>query len=407
MVKGFFVSCLYAIFLSVGAAGMTWQEILKISEQNSADIKSAEKELQSSQWTYYKSYSNFLPQVSANMSTSQSLYPSNTTRSYSYGISATQYLFRGFSNYFNMQLAYLGYLYDSVGLENAKSSFFYNLRSAFIAMLTAQENIEVQKKILKSRRDNSRMITLLYDSGKEDKGNYLRTLAQLKDAEYSLSSASRDYSLAKFKLFQLAGVDVATVEESFTVKAENNLDLESLVISSPAFLMVKYQLEMSEINYKSTIGEFLPSISLSGNYLKSDTEWPPQNSNKSLKLSLSYPFFPGGSNIADAVVNASNYDKAKEDFAKTKRDLVYSIKNAHESLKDALESYTVQKIFLNAAMERSKISQAQYLNGLITYDEWDRIQTEYVSYQRSVLSARRSALLAQAALFNLYGGHVK
>ncbi len=397
------------VLIASGSFALTWQETLKISEANSNDINSAKKQLDVSQWSYLKAYSPFLPQVSANMSSSQSLDPSNTTKNYSYGLSATQTLFKGFSNYFNLQSAYVNYQLDDVGLKKAESDFFYGIRTAYLTLLTAQKNIDVQKAILAERKENARMIKLLYDSGTEDKGNYLQTQAQVKEAEFNLASASRDYSLAQFRFAQLAGLDVSSAESISAevvsdATVENTSDIYGLLEVAPAYLSAKYQLDLADISKKATVGEFLPSISLSANYQRTGNNWPPDNSSKSLTLGASYSLFPGGANIADAVINFAQYDKASQDYEKSKKDSLYNIKSAYEGLKNAIDAYAVQKVYLNATSERAKISQAQYLNGLISYNDWNIIQGDYINYQRTVLSYWKAALVAEAAFYNSYGG---
>jgi len=392
------------LFLVGQSHAMTWKETFSIATDRSNDIKSAQKGLESTKWLYYKSYGNFLPQISANMSAGSSL---SNPQSFSYGLSASQSIFKGFSNYFSMQSSYINYMSDDANLKNTMANYYYSLRSAFLDLFSAQENIEVQRSILASRKKNSKMIKLLYDSGREDKGNYLRTDAQVDEAEYKVSSAERDLELARFRLSQLLEQKVTSVEGSADVSIEKMIDLDALVKKTPSFLLAKYQLDLADVAQKATISEFLPSVSLSANYSNSDTAWPPNSSSKSISLNLSYALFPGGTNIADRFIYNFRLDKAKEDFAKSQKDISYNIKQAYEHLKDAIEAYSVQNKYLIAAAERAKIAQVQYVNGLTTYDEWDRIQTEYVNYQRSEISSNKAMLLAEANWYKTYGGWVK
>jgi len=171
--------------------------------------------------------------------------------------------------------------------------------------------------------------------------------------------------------------------------------------------MDKDQLEISEISQQASLGEFLPTVTVNGNYSKSDNSWPPQNSNKSLSLNVSLPLFPGGSNIADRVITGFQLDKAREDFAKNQKDLYFSIKEAYENLQDAIGAYQVQKIALEASAERAKIAQASYLNGLISYNDWDLIQNDYINNQSSLINYQRNMLVNEANWYKSYGGWVK
>ena len=397
------------LFFSASAFALTWQEALTAANNNSNSIKSAEKQLESSHWTYLRSYSSFLPQLSASMSMSQTEIASSsaTSKSYSYGLNATQNLFTGLSNYYNLQSAQIEYAYNEKGLEKARSDAYYEARIAFINLIIAQENIKLQKNILDRQIENERLVKLQYDSGKEDKGNLMQNAANRKNAEYNLSSAERALSLAQLKLAQLLGSQVISAESEMEPSPPPDADFQKFTANSSSYLMAKYQLEQAEIAQKATVSEFLPSVSLSGSWRRSGQNWPPDSENKSISLNLSYSFFPGGSNIADSIINNINLSKAREDFIKSEKDLRYNIEESYIKFKDAVEAMKIAIVSLAAAEERVKIAMAKYLNGLTTYDEWNRIETDYISSQKSALSSRKSALDAEAAWQNSYGGWVK
>lgn len=377
------------------------------TSKESNEIKSARKQLDAYQVTYYKSYSNFLPQVSASLSMGESSGASGTSNSYSYGISATQSIFKGMSNYYSLRAASVTYDYYRASLDYSEADAYYQARVAFIDLYLAQQNMEVREKIRKSREENARMIKLFYDSGREDKGNYLRTQAQLDDAEYSVASAMRQLELARLKLAQLINGSVTTVEGDLLVSTAPLPDIDALSNRAPTYLMAKNQLELADINQQKTISGFLPSVSLSGSLQNSGNNWPPSTSSRSLSLNVSLPLFPGGSNFADRAIYGIQLEKAREDFAKSRKDLYYSIKEAYEKFKDAIDNYSLQKTYLEAAAERARIAQSKYLNGLTTYDEWDRTQSEYISSQVSMLNSNKSALAAEANWYKSFGGYVK
>ena len=121
-------------------------------------------------------------------------------------------------------------------------------------------------------------------------------------------------------------------------------------------------------------------------------------------MNLSYSLFPGGSNIADKFINDINLDKAKRDFESGKKSLRYNIEAAYSSLKNALDNLEVKRAQLDAANERSIIADAKYQNGLISFDDWNRITSDGITAQRNYLNAKRNAFEASAAWKNSYGG---
>ncbi|MFH1389653.1 MAG: TolC family protein [Candidatus Margulisiibacteriota bacterium] len=395
------------IFLSSQANSLTWPQVLNEAARSGREIKSAQKQLEVARWTYYKSYSGFLPQISANMSAGQSDNSTGQSNSYSYGLSFSQSLFKGFSNYNNLSAAGASLAYYQASLQYNEADYYYQLRQAFVNLYLGQRNIDVLKAIRQSRDENARMIKLLYDSGREDKGNYLRTDAQRQEADYRYLSAGRQLELAKLKLSQLIETQVSSVEGEFVPAPIGEPDFDSLLKEAPAYKMSRSQLTLAEIDQRATISEFLPTVSLQGSYSKSGSNWPPDSSSKSLSLNLSYPLFPGGSNIAERVISDAQYDKAKEDFSITKKEQYFAIRQAYETFRDALEEYKLAGIYLDASTQRAQIAQVKYLNGLVSYNEWDQVQNEYFSSQNSLINSLKSALLAEAAWHKSYGGHVK
>jgi outer membrane protein TolC len=396
------------LLLTENTVALTWQEAMSLAAANSNDIKGAQKQLEAYRWSYYRSYSSFLPQVSASLSVGESSGSSGDSYSDSYGLSVRQSLFSGTANYYNALSAVVNLGLYTASLQSTMADYYSQVRQGFVDLFIAQNNLSVQRKIRQSREANLRMIQLLYDGGTEDKGSYLRTESQLVSADYNIAAAMRQLELAQLKLSQLIGADVSSAEGELEVVTVASLpDFDSLMKSAPANIVAKSQLELADISQKESLSGFLPSVSLNGSYQKTGNSWPPTNSSKSLSLSVSLPIFPGGSNIADRVIAGFQLDKAREDFAKNQKDLYYSIKQAYVALKDSIEAYNVQKTALSASAERARIAQAGYINGLTSYNDWDTIQNDYINNQSSLLNYQRNMLVAEANWYKSYGGYKK
>lgn len=411
MKKFVLTALLLIILFGVNVFALTWNETVNLAAKNSNELASAQKGLESTEWTYKKSWSAFLPQLSASasLSNSQSGTTAAWSESYSYGLSATQYLFKGTEGFYSIQSAYANVEYAKASLQSTKASVLYDLRSAFVDVLVGQENVLLLEKILKQRQENTELIQLRYDSGKEDKGNLMGTRADEAGAKYDLSSAKRDLKLARLKLSQLLESKVIKVEEGvgYEGRGVREVNFDEMLMSTPTYIMTKKQLESSALAYNATISGFLPSVSLSGSLRNTGSDWPPDSTNKSWSLNFSYPFFPGGSNVADRASYSAKLNQAREDFEQSIKDLRYTLEQAYEDFYDSLEALEVSKISMVANEERAKISRVKYLNGLTNYDEWDRIESAYIQAQKSLLNYEKSAMLAEALWHKTYGGYVK
>ena len=360
-------------------------------------------------WNYHKAKTNFLPQLSASAGMTETLSATSaaTSKSYSYGLSASQSIFNGGSNIFNLQSSYADYRYNLASYKNSQADVLYTVREAFISLLITQEKIKVLEKILEQRKENSQLIELRYQSGAEDKGNLLTTQADEGKSAYNLRSAKRSLRTAELHLAQLLDIPVGEISEGVVLAEIIPGDFDQLVKASPSFSMAKYRLESAEITNRSSITEFLPSVSLSGSYSKRDSSWPPDSESKSWGVNVSYPFFPGGRNIIEKAINTTNLARAEEDYAATYNSLRYDLEKAYLDHQDALDSLAVNEIYLEAHAERAKITRVKYLNGLVSYDEWDRYENSHFTAEKKQLDYKKTALLAEAKWFKLIGGYIK
>jgi len=391
------------------AAALDWPDALKLAQQNNPDLKSAVKQTESAQWSYYRSISSFLPQVSANASTGQTTSGTlaAASQSVSYGLSVSQSLFTGLGNYFSALSAKASYDYYQAAQTMAEANLYYQLRQTFIDLTMADENINLYKEIFERRKNNAELIALRFETGREDKGAMLRTKADQADAAFNISVAEQAMALAQLKLAQLLSVEVETADTTLEVKLPAKQDYDALLALNPAYLMQLKQLEQADLALKQTASEFLPSVSLSGSYRKSGADWSSATDSNSVSMNLSYAFFPGGSNIADRVIYSVKYDKAKEDFLSARNTLRYQVESAYRGLKDAVDAVGIAELSLTASAVRAEVARTKYMNGLMTYDSWDIIENDYINAQRTLLIRKKAALYAEAAWYNSYGGYIK
>ena len=396
------------LILSVQSLALTWSEALFAAAQNNNQLKSMEKAVEASEWTYKKTYTVFFPQISAfARMTAYEFMTTAESKSYSYGLNVSQYILPNVGDIYNIQSSYANLEYQKANLAITKASVYYDLRKAFLDVLFLQEKIKLLSEILAKRKENTKLIGLRYDSGREDKGNYLTTQADEASAGYDLSSAKRGLTIARLKLSQLISDNILRVEEPEFLSEPTVVDFEILLKGTPSYFILEKQLKLAEVSYQASISGFLPSLSLNASYGNSGADWPPTSETRSWSLVVSIPMFPGGRNVADRIIEGKNLEKAKEDFASSVYTLRYSLEEAYLGYKDAFEAFNVAKISLNAATEREKITKTKYLNGLTTYDEWYRVENSYVQAEKNILSSKESLLLAEALWYKTYGGWKK
>jgi outer membrane protein TolC len=294
----------------------------------------------------------------------------------------------------NIQASQQNYRFTSSGVR-------LNLRSAFINLLKAQELIRVAEEITKIRRDSLELITLCYASGLEHKGALLTAEANLAEATFELAQAKRDIGLSQRQLTKEMGrqeFKPMSVKGDFSVRdaAAEKPDLETLAKNNPSLLEAFAKRNAAAFDIKSAYAEFAPALSGSAGANKKSSHWPPQNDNWNLGLSLTMPIFEGGLRLAQVSKAQAAYNQAEADARSARDSVVVSLEQNWVALQDAIETVEVQRKSLNAAQERSKIAEAQYSTGFITFDNWIIIENDLVSAKKAFLNAEVNALLAEA-----------
>lgn len=397
-----------AFLISTASYAETWPGTFALAKKNNNELKSAEKNLEAYEWSYKKSLTSFFPKLSASASIGKTETGSSSANSASYGLSATQSLFSGFGNINAARGAYAQMEYARADLIQKTSGVLYDVRTAFINLLIAEKDLMLQEEILSRREGNAKLINLLYESGKEDRGNFMLTLADVESSKTSVAQAKRNLELAKLKLSQLTGTEITKAEDSDAdIKILGNAELRTISETSPSYAMAGYTFDMAAISADEASAGLLPDVSLSGNIRKSGSDWPPQTESKSWSLNFSYSFFPGGSNIAEKVIKEISKEKARQTFEQSKKDIFYATRSAYDNFSNKIEALNVKDLYLKASTERAKIARTKYLNGLMSYDDWDRTENSYISAEKDYLSAQKESMAAEAAWHNSYGGWIK
>ena len=88
--------------------------------------------------------------------------------------------------------------------------------------------------------------------------------------------------------------------------------------------------------------------------------------------------------------------QAEAQLRSTEDSTVISLAQAWEAFREAAEAVESAQESLVANEERSKIAEAQYSTGFITYDNWTIIEDNIVQSKKAYLNAQANALLAEA-----------
>lgn len=404
-------------FLTLGAAlsaqsqeaPLTWDACAKEALAHNADLQKARFTLLSARYDKKGSFNSFLPSLSASASANKSgdagslraIFREDTGTQYQMGLSASINLFNGFQDKASWDAASLAERQAAVQYQQARATLSNSLRNAFTNLLYAQQQVSLTEAIAARQKENVRMVDLRYESGRENKGSLLNTQAAASQAELEVTEAKRALRLAQRQLNNTLG---RSEEGSPTVSGDLGTedpgdapDFGPLARSTFSYLLASLQFETAKVRVTSAKGEFLPSLNANASMGRSGSDWVPNQHSWGAGLSLSYPLFEGGRRVANLQSAQADRDAARASFTSAEQDAALSLESAYWDFRNALDSVKVQNEYLTATQAREEVAQAQYANGLISYQDWDTVESSLISREKSNLQSLRDAKKAEAA----------
>ena len=395
------------------AERMTWEQCASEARQAHPDLYSALAVLQQAESDKRITKGALLPQLSIGASSQESgstAKTSSVSSRFNYSISANQLLFDGHktanlvsSNEESIKAAQQNY-------RAISSDVRFSLRSAFTELLNAQELVALVREIAARRSNNERLINLRYQGGREHIGSLRQAEADLASATFEVSQAERGLLLAQAKLASAIGRDQHTplsVEGAFraTELSAVKPDIALLAKQHPFFQELDAQSRAARYALDASRSAFVPQLYLiasAGRSAIDQLSVNPVDWNGGVTLSV--PIYEGGTGRArvSRAMAVLSQDNAREKSGYLQ--LYDSLEESWKGFVDARQLVIVRKKFLDAAVERSTIANAQYSNGLLSFNEWIIIENNLVSAKKEYLNAGANLLIAEAQWIHAKGG---
>jgi outer membrane protein TolC len=387
------------------AETLTWQQCFDEAKQVHPDLYSALASVQQSEAEKRITRGALLPRLTSSINTRESGSTENgvpSSSAYSYSLSAQQLLFDGHktsnmisSNEEAIKAARQNYHAVSADVR-------YALRAAFTELLKAQDLLGLTMEIADRRRMNVSLINLRYNGGREHVGSLGQARADLAQAEFEVFQAQRGLVLAQSKLASALGRDAHTpvrVRGSFSsVRIPPGIpSFELLAKNNPLFQQLDMQRKAARYDLNAARSACSPELYLTSSVGRGTVDSLPFDAlDWNAGVTLSVPIYEGGTGRAKvsraiAVVSQRNAEE-KSGYLQ----ILDTLEEKWKNFLDAFQMVTVKKKNLAAAIERSTISNAQYSNGLVSFNEWVIIENNLVSAKKEFLNAEAALLIAEA-----------
>ena len=173
---------------------------------------------------------------------------------------------------------------------------------------------------------------------------------------------------------------------------------------TPEYSIAATQVEASEQGMKVTRSARFPQINLNASTGLGDrTGFDRFDAYWNVGVSASMPLFTGNQLRSDVAAAKEQIIQDEMGLIDTGNSLMASLQQQWNGYADAVENEEVQNELFDAEQLRAEISTAKYKQGLLSYEDWDIIESNLINQGKTYLQRRRVAEQAQARWKNALG----
>ncbi|MEY3480127.1 MAG: hypothetical protein RIQ71_902 [Verrucomicrobiota bacterium] len=326
---------------------------------------------------------------------------SNYADTYTAQLEVQQTLFDGFATRGNVDKARAETSVAVAKLLTQKAGASYELKTAFAQLLYAQELITILGEIIDQRERNLRMVELKYENGRENKGALLLSEAQLSQARLDLTQAGR---LVRVSRIQLATVMGRPAYSDFEAKGklapatpDKDPDYRKLALKTPATFQQAAATEAAKAGITIAQSTFYPQISAFANVSSQGTSGFDAPESWAVGLNGTWDVFDGTKTYFNVRAARIAHETSLSTLRQTMDDTARTLAENYRSYADAVDQIGVGAELYAASSLRAQIAEAQYRNGLVSFQDFDTITNDKINRQKQDLLNRRDAVLAEAA----------
>jgi len=345
--------------------------------------------------------SGFYPQVSATAdyrdTSGSATVPGS---SYAAGATATQNLFAGFLDRARVEQASANARVAQSDLALVRARVSRDLKFGYANLRYVQEAVTLTDAIARRTEENLRLVQLRFEGGRENKGSLLLTQAAHKQAQFDNLQARQAIASAQSQLARVLGrmdsQGLRAVDDVPVSEPPPNPDFPALAARVPELERAKGQELAARADVDVNRSGYYPTLDLFGSYGREGESWFPAENRRTAGVTLAIPIFRGGRDYYGVQAASAALAAASFTSSDTERFALERLRKAYAAYVEALERVQVDMAFLEAAVTRADIARSKYSSGLMSFEDWDRIENDLIQRQKNLLLSRRDRVTAEA-----------
>lgn len=407
------------------AVTLSWEEVLKFTIEGNPDLEASRRDWLASKEAESSAEGRYLPSLSASTSVTRSGSQANggggivtngvvvssanaINTNYLAALNFNQNLFNGLEDKSRITQAQWNTQNKFWTYVSSKATVSFSLKEAFANLVYAQELEEFSRSILDRRESNHKLVSVRYENGRENKGSVLLADAYLEQARLDLIKARDGLVVAEKALKSLMnkehlGAVKVTGEVPLEPLIKDRNDFETLALETPAYNQAHALQMVAKEEIKVSRSGFLPDLNLTGQVSRQGDSYFPERERWTMALTLTIPLFDG---FKDLGTYRSSVESNYASESRKRSTLLGLLPRLQDTLNQAKQSdikYSIDSKFEAAASTRAEIARKKYNNGLLTFEDWDIIESELITRQMNFLQSKKDRIIKYASWENVLG----
>jgi len=397
---------------------LTLDQCLSLALRNNPQILSSRYNVMESKERITEARADSFPAINFSAGADRLLRPSeqfggspDAYSSFSAGLSAQYYLFKGFRTISAISAARSNLEAASQQHEGNVQDLILQVNQGYYRLLQAGHLVKVAEKSLENARYHLEFAKARFEAGLATRSDILKAEVEVSNSNLALIR-SRNSRLSfqgalNVLLGQSADAPLEVVDDLQDLQQKEPTDFRTLLALAyehrPELLGMNSQLQAQSANIKLARSNLLPWVSAAANYSFSGSALSSLNKGWSFGLSLSYPIFSGfslASRVTQEKIAFQAMDKRKSSL---EQGLSLDVWNAFLASNEAKGRIENTQIFLANARENLGLSEEEYREGAGSMIEVIDAQTNMVAAEVSLIEALADFKISLAALDRALG----
>ena len=415
------------------ATVISFDQALKLALTQNTGVKQAQNAAALNSATVTQSKLAFLPNLSLtantaqdygrNFSQSEGQIINTTTNTLNAGLSSSVILFDGMKDLANLKSAQLGEAAGEQDLARAKQTAMFTVASNYLALVTQQQQLAVQRQNLAAQEALENQISQFVKAGSRPISDLYQQQASVASARAAVVTAQNAVELAKVDLIQTLQLDPRGTYDfqapSMPNATDNNVSfsLDSLLNKAfaqrPDLAADASRVDAAQQDVRAANASRWPTISLTGGYNSgvssaADANFLDQLNQRrggSIAVGVSIPLFDRGATQAATEKAAIQADNAKLALENRRQQVALEVRRAYLDHEAALQQLAAADAQQKAAALATMTTQQRYQVGAATLVEVTQARATQVQAQSAFINASNN-LVFQQSLMSYYTGEL-